>query len=168
MLYDYLYVFDTYKEEKMVQSLKRMNLDLDTYLHLSSPAVEWLLKCIAVDAPKSIFTTVLKHFRDFCGNSMVLKHIIDSFDPTLYAVNAAAMVALVKQADASRTTTVEIFHTMATRFMQAPPPEEQRMVILNEVWKVVAKVRVGLSEQQIRVFTNLVIPFYSVGICNRT
>ena len=70
---------------------------------------------------------------------MVLFHFINCFEPKHYAPNAAAMVALVKQADASKASIVDLFETMAARFTQCPPPESQRMQVLNEVWKVVTK-----------------------------
>lgn len=70
---------------------------------------------------------------------MVLFHFINCFDPKHYAPNAAAMVALIKRADPSKASIVDLFETMAARFTHCPPPEDQRLQVLNEVWKVVTK-----------------------------
>ena len=139
MVYDYLYGFKEYESEKFAGSLNRMGVSLEEFLHLQSPAVEWIFKCVGRKAPKSVFTTTLKHYRDYSSNSMVLKHIIDCFDPKHYAPNAAAMVSLVKMAKPSKVGMIGVFETIAERFIQSPPPEEQRMLVLNEVWKVVTK-----------------------------
>ena len=88
--------------------------------------MEWILKCVGRNASKSVFTTTLKHYRDYSSNSMVLKHIIDCFDPKHYAPNAAAMVSLVKMAKPSKVGMIGVFETIAERFIQSPPPEEQR------------------------------------------
>jgi len=139
MAYDYMFGFKMYKSDNMKLMLKTMGVSLEEYLHLQSPAVEWIMKCVGKKASKSVFTTTLKHYRDYCGNSMVLKHIIDCFDPKHYAPNAAAMVSLVKMADSSKVGIIGVFQTIAARFIQSPPPEGQRLLVLNEVWKVVTK-----------------------------
>ena len=52
--------------------------------------------------------TVRQHYRDYCSNSMVLKFIIDAFEPGYYSQNAIALVALIKQAEPSKTSTVQV------------------------------------------------------------
>lgn len=91
-------------------------------------------------ASPSTFKSVIKGYRDNCGNSMVLGWIVDKFSARNYSENAAAMVTLARQAKASRTGLLGVFGKLARGFQAFPPPQEQRMLVLNEVWKYVTKV----------------------------
>ncbi len=139
MLYDYLFSFQEFRQAKFASITEKLKLSEADYLHLHAPAVEWLLKCIGQNASRDIFTTVLQHYRDYCSNSMVLKNIIDAFDPSHYSQNSIALVALVKQAEPSKTSTVQVLESVGMRLLSCPPPDEQRLTVLNEVWKVVTR-----------------------------
>jgi len=100
MFYDYLFSFNEFEEHH-----KRLSgITYEEYLHLHSPAVEWLSAYVGQNAPLEVFTAVLQRYNDFSKSSMVLKHIIDAFEPAHYTDKALALVALVKQANASKTT----------------------------------------------------------------
>ena len=59
----------------------------------------------------------------------------------LHTAKGAAMVALVRQADASgeRYGHTALFDALGKQFLRHPPPKAQRMAILNDVWRVVGK-----------------------------
>lgn len=69
----------------------------------------------------------------------VLKHIIDSFDGSHYAHGAMGMSTLIKAATPSSVSTVDLFASLGKQLALFPPPEEQRLPLLNDVWRVVSK-----------------------------
>lgn len=98
--------------QKMLETHK---LSLADYVHLYSPALDWLLQCIAHKAPvvslftyvsvnpyhglrtsvQEVFQATLAKYRK-SGNSLVLNHIISSFPPDYIAANARPIAALIK------------------------------------------------------------------------
>ena len=101
--------------------------------------MEWLAAYVGQNAPLEVFTAVLQRYNDFSKSSMVLKHVIDAFEPAYYTDKALALVKLIKQASPSKTTPVMLLESVGRRFVESPPPEEQRLPLLNEVWKVVTR-----------------------------
>ncbi|KAJ8605796.1 hypothetical protein CTAYLR_000528 [Chrysophaeum taylorii] len=110
-------------------------LKLETPLKLLEPALEMILGSPAdVDLGE-----VLAQYRDYCNDATVLKHIIEAFSHEDVASRAAAIVALAKRAEPSTTSTVDLLGRLGRKFAGAPPPKDQRLAILNEVWKVVTR-----------------------------
>ncbi len=139
---DYLQTFDdllaTDGTPKEKYNRLYPGLQVENFLWLQAPAVGYLFKTVTgFRAPKTVFTAALKLYRDHCGAGAILGHIVENFDPKHYCGSAAAMVALVKASWGDEA--VAVFGKLAARFVDCPPPENQRMVVLNEVWRVVTK-----------------------------
>jgi len=83
----------------------------------------------------------LTHYREYCNNSMVLRSIISSFQPDFFSANTTAMLTLIVEAQPSKHSLTHTFTTLGQRLLIAPPPEAQRISVLNEVWKVVSKCK---------------------------
>ena len=45
----------------------------------------------------------------------------------------------MKSTEVSSATYCDVFAALARQLLSAPPPEEQRLPLLNEVWKTVTK-----------------------------
>ena len=65
--------------------------------------------------------------------------MIDGFDPTYYSHAYLGMAALVKATDSSSCTYADVFASLGRHVVANPPPEEQRLPLLNDIWKTVAK-----------------------------
>ena len=50
------------------------------YTRLHRPAFKWIVKELGEEADKGEFKTILKCYRDFCGDGVALKAILDGFD----------------------------------------------------------------------------------------
>ena len=130
-------------------------------MHLHNPAVGWLLKVAGEGAPRADFIKILQHFRDYSQSSMVLKHIIASFDSSFYSTNAQGMVKLIKEAKAHEDPT-QLLTELARGLVTNPPPEEQRMPLLTEVWKIVGKQEdLGLYTRCCAAFIELLMKHYT-------
>jgi hypothetical protein len=139
MMQDVLYSFKMLKEPHHASELTRFKLSSADYIRLLAPGMEWVLHCVGKSASKEVFQGLLQQFRDSCNDTMVLKHIIDSFDPSYHTHAALGMASLIKSSDQSSVTHIEAFASLGKAIAAVPPPEEQRLPLLNEVWKVVSK-----------------------------
>ncbi len=58
-------------------SIEAAGLSVPVYLNIMSPAVGWLMGMVGRGAAKETFVEVFSLYKDACGNSMVLKHVIE-------------------------------------------------------------------------------------------
>ena len=72
------------------------------YTRLHRPAFKWIAKELGEEADKGEFKTILKCYRDFCGDGVALKAILDEFDPT-WAKSAKGVMQLIKGASVTDT-----------------------------------------------------------------
>jgi hypothetical protein len=122
-----------------LSELKRCNISEVQYFRVMSPGVEWLTRCVGKNANKELFQSILAQYREHSNNSFILKHILDNFDASHYAHASLGMASLIKAADPSHLTLVDSYAAMGKALAAFPPPEDQRLPLLNEIWKVVAK-----------------------------
>ena len=140
-LFDYLFTWSQFNEKApgLKTLLSEKGVSYKEYLRLHEPAVSWLCQCVGKSASKEDFKKVLEHYRDYCGNSLVLKHIILEFDSKYWSASAAGMVQLIKDAKSSHVHSAELFEALGIGISKNPPPANQRMSVLNETWKIVTK-----------------------------
>ncbi len=60
-----------------VEWLEGMGMSEGQYLHIMSPSVSWLMGIVGKGAGKDIFGEIFSSYKANCGNSMVLKNIIE-------------------------------------------------------------------------------------------
>lgn len=59
-------------------AIESAGLSLPVYLNIMSPAVGWLVGMVGRGASKETFVEVFSIYKELCGNSMVLKHVIEA------------------------------------------------------------------------------------------
>ena len=139
MVSDQLFSFQMLFSEQHEQRLKGWNLKHAEYVALMPPGLGWLLKCVAKNATKDAFQSILHSYRDNCNDAMVLNVIIEAFDASYYAHGSLGMITLIKGARPSSSTTVDLLSSLGKQLTVHPPPEDQKIQVLNEVWRVVSK-----------------------------
>ena len=103
------------------------------------PAFGWLANELGLKGDGSIFKTTVKNYRDYCGDGVALKAILDGFDPTLWAKSASGVMQLIKEASTNDVTLTDLVGSLGRGLTTVPPPEKQRVGVLNECWKIVTK-----------------------------
>lgn len=169
--------------------LQENSMSIGDYLELHSPAVEWLLWCAAGAVVrgedgsvagseeeerrlKETFTLVLRHYRDYCQNGMVLRHIIASFPVRLYIRSLSQVVSLVskneKEKNGSCFHVAEIYAELALGLSRSHvwPSERQKAALLSETWKSVTRLGPSLSDftiycRTLLAYVHLVLRHYS-------
>lgn len=139
MLQDIIFSTPVLREPHMLSEWKKSSITAAQYFGLLSPAVEWIVKCVGRSASKEVFQSILQMYRDHSNDAMMLRHIIESFDASHYTNSALGMAALIKSCTPSSVSVVETYTALGKQLSIHPPPEEQRLQLLNEVWKIVAK-----------------------------
>lgn len=72
LFYDSLVQYKDFKSRGRAEKvLSKMGVTEGEYLYLLSPALDWLLRVIAKDAPRESFTTVMGHYRDLSNSCQV-------------------------------------------------------------------------------------------------
>lgn len=135
---DHLLTLKSMKESKtFTSSITEKKIELDDYHDLFSPAVEWLLDNIVIKATPEILTGLLKRHLE-SHNGIVLHYVLSSFPSNYISTRARDISLLIKEAEF--IPKYKLFTAFGKTLVSTPPPREDRLSLLNEVWKVVTKL----------------------------
>lgn len=112
---------------------------------------------------------MLQCYRDKCNEGTVLYYIIDSFDSSFYIHASIGMIALIRTAEGIAFDSTgdvlgpaDLYRILGQKLISNPPPEEQKMQVLNDVWKAVSRVEsIGGYVQCGVVWMEVVMKHYS-------
>jgi hypothetical protein len=139
----------TFDTEKMQKEIARRGLTKLQYLDLFTPALDWLLHCLAFKASESLLKQILDKYKE-SKNGILLNAILAEFPPRYICANATNIIEFIKQADVETYPRHELYRTLGVNLTLGSPSEDVRLKILNEVWKDVTKM-------------DDIIPYISVG-----
>jgi hypothetical protein len=139
MVHDVMLTYRMFSEPYHKTELSRLQVSPKEYSLSLAPAVEWMLKFVGKNASKETFQAVLYQYREHCNDAMTLRCILDAFDANYYSHASLGMAALILSAEPSSANTVDVFASMGRQLLTSPPPENQRLPLLNDIWKVVVK-----------------------------
>ncbi len=140
--HDFLFTFKKLKETqfKTISHIQSEQVTVFEYLNLLAPATQWLVQNVAWGSGEDIFLATLQQFKDCSNNSATLEHVISAFKPQLVSAYATSMTQLIRESEESGTPKSRLYFILGKALIQSAPPPEQRLQILNEVWKVVTKL----------------------------
>uniref|UniRef100_M4B8P8 Uncharacterized protein n=1 Tax=Hyaloperonospora arabidopsidis (strain Emoy2) TaxID=559515 RepID=M4B8P8_HYAAE len=140
-LFDYFYAFDWFRQHKLGHWLLTNKMKYEEYLALHSPAVKWLVKCVAPGATQDTFDSLLAHYRKYVDNSMVLKHICEYISAQFYAATPSVMVDLIRTASPSLVSKCHLYSTIATQLSKttsvAGNEPGGKLQFLNSSWSFI-------------------------------
>jgi hypothetical protein len=174
-------------DAQMVNDIALQKIEVDDYIELFSPALEWLLQNIGHFAAEDVFFAVLRQYVEYCNNSAVLFHLIGAFDPALVSKHAMSITTLIRDGEVSHAILSSLFLgfnflisvrqpckafqksrlylSLGRALIASPPPKNQRLPILNDVWKVVSKVQDPIEYCEIaEVFVEYILKHFSVRL----
>ncbi|KAM8728989.1 VPS35 endosomal protein-sorting factor-like isoform 1-T1 [Acanthopagrus schlegelii] len=140
--FDLLGTFRQISGESVQNQLVLQRVEVPEYLTLYSPAINWILQCIAYRAPEPLLTEMMERCKKLGNNSaLLLNSVMRAFRPEFVAARATDFIGMIKDCDEAGFPKHLLFGSLGRSLACADPPESERLTILNEAWKVVTKVR---------------------------
>lgn len=139
--FDLLGTFRQINSESIHNQLVLQRVEMPEYLTLYSPAISWILQCIAYRAPESLLTEMMERCKKLGNNALLLNSVMRAFRPEFVAARATDFIGMIKDCDEAGFPKHLLFGSLGRSLACADPPESERLTILNEAWKVVTKVR---------------------------
>ncbi|XP_069503259.1 VPS35 endosomal protein-sorting factor-like isoform X3 [Ambystoma mexicanum] len=139
--FDFLLTFmqvhgDTVQNQLVVQCV-----EIPLYLTLYSPAIDWILQCIAYRAPEALLTEMMERCKKQGNNALLLNSVMSAFRAEFIAARSMDYIAMIKECDESGFPKHLLFRSLGLNLAFADPPENDRLQILNEAWKVITKLK---------------------------
>jgi len=152
----------------VVPLVKNGVIQVEDYLDLFSPAFEWLIQNVAYRGSEELFLALVAQYREYCPTSMVLQHIIALFPAHIIAKHALLITSLIKDCEINKHSNKAcLYLALAKVLVRAPPPEDERLTILNDIWKVVTKLTDVREYMEISVvFVEFLLSYFSAREVN--
>lgn len=139
--FDLLGTFRQISGESVQNQLIMQRVEVPEYLTLYSPAINWILQCIAYRAPEPLLTEMMERCKKLGNNALLLNSVMRAFRPEFVAARATDFIGMIKDCDEAGFPKHLLFGSLGRSLACADPPESEQLTILNEAWKVVTKVR---------------------------
>jgi hypothetical protein len=132
---DLLSTFAAQASADTVQNaLAVQGVDMSRYVVLYVPALDWVLQCVAHGADESLLDAVLGRCATMpVGGAMLLNSVMSSFRPGFIAARALEMARMIRDMEDTGFPRHLLYRSLGLCVVVADSPEDQRLVLLNEV-----------------------------------
>uniref|UniRef100_A0A8B9KFF9 VPS35 endosomal protein-sorting factor-like n=1 Tax=Astyanax mexicanus TaxID=7994 RepID=A0A8B9KFF9_ASTMX len=139
--FDLLASFRQIHSDTVQNQLVIQRVEIPVYLTLYSPAIHWILQCVAYRAPDVLLTEMMERCKKLGNNALLLNSVMWAFRPEFVAARATDFIGMIKDCDEAGFPKHLLFGSLGRSLACADPAESERLPILNEAWKVITKVR---------------------------
>uniref|UniRef100_A0A8B9P0D4 VPS35 endosomal protein-sorting factor-like n=1 Tax=Accipiter nisus TaxID=211598 RepID=A0A8B9P0D4_9AVES len=139
--FDFLLTFKQIHGDTVQNQLVVQCVEIPLYLTLYSPAIDWILQCIAYHAPEVLLTEMMERCRKLGNNALLLNSVMSAFRAEFIAARSMDFIGMIKECDESGFPKHLLFRSLGLNLALADPPENDRLQILNEAWKVITKLK---------------------------
>nr|XP_033818830.1 VPS35 endosomal protein sorting factor-like isoform X2 [Geotrypetes seraphini] len=139
--FDFLVTFKQVHGDMVQNQLVAQKVEIPLYLTLYSPAIDWILQCIAYRAPEVLLTEMMERCRKLGNNALLLNSVMSAFRAEFIAARSMEFIGMIKECDESGFPKHLLFRSLGINLALADPPENDRLQILNEAWKVITKLK---------------------------
>lgn len=138
---DYIFLQKTFSEKRYQVFRDSKGLTLSQYLDLFTPALEWLVECLAFKADDAMFKQTMAKFKED-RNGAVLNAIISAFDPKFIAANASTFVENIKSSDPSTFERHELFRTLGLNLVLHPAGtfSKDAVSLFSAIWREIDQI----------------------------
>jgi hypothetical protein len=128
---------------------KDKNIDPLKYYDLYSPALDWMLQCLAHNnRSQATLMAILGKFK-VMGDALTLNHIIRNFHPDVAAQHCLLFSSLIQAADDRGLKRERLWSSFGASLIMSPPSPGDAAALWKEVWTDL------LKEQDLVTFVNL-------------
>ncbi|KYO30591.1 VPS35 endosomal protein-sorting factor-like [Alligator mississippiensis] len=139
--FDFLLTFKQIHGDTVQNQLVVQCVEIPLYLTLYSPAIDWILQCIAYRAPEGLLTEMMERCKKLGNNALLLNSVMSAFRAEFIAARSMDFIAMIKECDESGFPKHLLFRSLGLNLALADPPESDHLQILNEAWKVITKLK---------------------------
>ncbi|XP_075370720.1 VPS35 endosomal protein-sorting factor-like isoform X1 [Mycteria americana] len=139
--FDFLLTFKQIHGDTVQNQLVVQCVEIPLYLTLYSPAIDWILQCIAYRAPEVLLTEMMERCKKLGNNALLLNSVMSAFRAEFIAARSMDFIGMIKECDESGFPKHLLFRSLGLNLALADPPENDRLQILNEAWKVITKLK---------------------------
>ncbi|KAJ8246244.1 hypothetical protein GJAV_G00265420 [Gymnothorax javanicus] len=139
--FDLLGSFRQIHGDSVQNQLVLQRVEIPVYLTLYSPAINWILQCVSYRAPEALLTEMMEQCKQIGNNALLLNSVMWAFRAEFVAARATDFIGMIKDCDEAGFPKHLLFRSLGRSLACADPPENERLPILNEAWKVITKVR---------------------------
>ncbi|KAM4765293.1 VPS35 endosomal protein-sorting factor-like isoform 3-T3 [Cyanocitta cristata] len=139
--FDFLLTFKQIHGDMVQNQLVVQCVEIPLYLTLYSPAIDWILQCIAYHAPDVLLTEMMERCKKLGNNALLLNSVMSAFRAEFIAARSMDFIGMIKECDESGFPKHLLFRSLGLNLALADPPENDRLQILNEAWKVITKLK---------------------------
>ncbi|KAM4025171.1 VPS35 endosomal protein-sorting factor-like isoform 2-T2 [Anomaloglossus baeobatrachus] len=140
--FDFLLTFKQIHSDTVQNQLAVQAVEIPIYLTLYSPAIDWMLRCIAYRAPDSLLTEMMERCKKLGNNALLLNSVMSAFRAEFIAARSMDFIGMIKECDEAGFPKHLLFRSLGLNVALADPLENDRLQILNEAWKVITKLKV--------------------------
>ncbi|KAL8591014.1 hypothetical protein ACOMHN_021779 [Nucella lapillus] len=138
---DFLCSFVQVQGDSVQNTLAMQKLEMPHYLTLFSPPLDWILQCLAHRAPDALLHATLDKCKQQCNNALLLNSIMSAFHPQFIANRATFFTEMIRECEDTGFPKHLLHQSLGHCLVLADPPEDQKLAVLNEVWKCVIKLK---------------------------
>ncbi|XP_073915649.1 VPS35 endosomal protein-sorting factor-like isoform X3 [Castor canadensis] len=139
--FDFLLTFKQIHGDTVQNQLVVQGVELPSYLPLYSPAMDWIFQCISYRAPEALLTEMMERCKKLGNNALLLNSVMSAFRAEFIATRSMDFIGMIKECDESGFPKHLLFRSLGLNLALADPPENDRLQILNEAWKVITKLK---------------------------
>jgi len=139
--YDYLATFQQFKRESVRNMMASQKISLDTYLSYHKPAIDWILSCLADGAHEETLNEVMEKCKKSEHSLLLINCCLSSFNSDYVASRAQQICHLITSYEETVLHKLLALEALGKSAVKGKVPESQRLSLMNDVWKVLAKVR---------------------------
>lgn len=136
MINDHVFLQGTFSQPAHMEAIARRGLTSSEYLDLFTPALDWIVQCVAVRADETLFRSTLAKYTDK-SSGIVLNSIISSFDPKYISANATLFIERIKASDNTIFPHYELYRTLGVTLLLDPnhkPSAKDAAKIFRDIW----------------------------------
>lgn len=137
---DFIQMYSQIQTDCVQNVLAAQKLELSRYLVIYSPALDWILQCIAHRANEAVLDSVLGKCQAKCNRALLHNSIILAFKPAFISGRAVEFANMIRECEELGFPKHLLYRSLGLCVVSTSPPEDQRLTLLNDVWKAVTKL----------------------------
>lgn len=94
---DFLTTFSQIRSERIQPLLVKNRIEMSVYMNLHSPALDWILQCVAYKASSSELKAILQTGREKSNSGILLHSILSAFQPDYIVSRSLEFAEMIKE-----------------------------------------------------------------------